>query len=56
MERVIHKAKSFKEADEWDIQQQIAMTPEQRLRAAKELRDRVYPANPKDVRACHAKR
>jgi hypothetical protein len=54
MERVIHKAKSFKEADEWDIQQQVAMTPEQRLRAARELRDRVYPANAKDVRACHA--
>lgn len=54
MERVVHKTKSFKEADEWDIQQQIAMTPEQRLRAAKELRDRVYPANSKDVRACHA--
>ena len=49
MERVIHKAKSFKEADEWDIQQQVAMTPEQRLRAARELRDRVYPANAKDV-------
>jgi hypothetical protein len=56
MERVIHKAKSFKEAEEWDILQQVAMTPEQRLRAAKELRDRVYPANAKDVRACHAKR
>ncbi len=56
MERVVHKAKSFKEADEWDIQQQISMTPEQRLQAAKELRDRVYPRDAKDVRACHAKR
>ncbi|MGA2139376.1 MAG: hypothetical protein ABSH14_10985 [Verrucomicrobiia bacterium] len=54
MERVVHKAKGFKEADEWDIQQQVAMTPEQRLRAAKELRDRVYPTNSKDVRACRA--
>ncbi len=53
MERVVHKAKGFKEADEWDIQQQVTMTPEQRLRAAKELRDRVYPANSKDIRACH---
>ncbi|HTS16793.1 MAG TPA: hypothetical protein VMP11_04400 [Verrucomicrobiae bacterium] len=56
MERVVHKAKGFKEAEEWDIQQQIAMTPEERLRAAKELRDRVYPANAKDVRACHPNR
>jgi hypothetical protein len=56
MERVVHKAKSFKEAEDWDIEQQVAMTPEQRLRAAKELRDRVYPATAKDVRACHEKR
>ena len=53
MERVVHKAKSFKEADEWDIQQQVAMTPQERLDAAKELRDRVYPPPNKDVRECH---
>jgi hypothetical protein len=56
MERVVHKAKGFKEAEEWDIEQQVSMTPEQRLRAAKELCDRFYPANAKDVRACHDKR
>jgi hypothetical protein len=55
MERVVHKANGFKEAEEWDIQQQVAMTPEQRLRAAKELRDRVYPADSKDIRAWHNK-
>jgi hypothetical protein len=47
---VVHIAKGFKEADEWDIQQQVSMTPQQRLAAAKELRDRVYPADAKDVR------
>jgi hypothetical protein len=51
MERVVHKAQGFKEVEEWDIQQQISMTPEQRMRAAKELRDRFYPANAPDVRA-----
>ena len=56
MERVCHKAKGFKEADEWDIQQQVAMTPEQRLAAAKTLRDRVYPSDAKDIRACHVKK
>jgi len=55
MERVVHKAQGFKEAEEWDIEQQVSMTPEQRMRAAKELRDRFYP-NAKDVRACHPKR
>jgi hypothetical protein len=56
MERVVHISKSFEEADEWDIQQQLAMTPEQRLQAAKELRDRFYPADAKDIRACHLQR
>ena len=56
MERVVHIAKGFKEADEWDIQQQVSMTPAQRLAAAKELRERVYPADAKDIRACHAKK
>jgi len=56
MERVVHKSKGFQEAEDWDVEQQVAMTPEQRLRAAKELRDRVYPVNAKDVRACHANR
>ena len=51
MERVVHLAKGFKDADEWDIRQQVSMTPEQRLRAAKELRDRFYPADAKDIRA-----
>ena len=53
MERVVHKANGFKDAEEWDIQQRVAMTPGQRLRAAKELRDRVYPGDSKDVRECH---
>jgi hypothetical protein len=53
---VVHKANGFQEADEWDIQQQLAMTPQQRLDAAKELRDRFYPRNAKDVRACHPRR
>jgi hypothetical protein len=56
MKWVVHKAKSFKEADEWDIQQQVSMTPEQRLAAAKVLRDRAYPSDTKDIRACHAKK
>jgi hypothetical protein len=48
---VVHIAKGFKEAEEWDIHQQVSMTPEQRLRAARELRDRFYPTDAKDIRA-----
>jgi hypothetical protein len=50
MERVVHIAKSFEEAEQWDIEQNLAMTPEERLKAAKELKDRVYGKNPPDVR------
>ena len=56
MERVVHVSKSFREADEWDIQQQVSMTPQQRLDAAKVLRDRAYPPPTKDVRECHKTR
>ena len=53
MERIVHKAASHDEARRWDIEQQISMTPEQRLRAARELKDRAYPHDAKDVRAWH---
>jgi len=53
MERVIHKARSHREAEEWDRRQQVSMTPQERIRAARVLRDRVYPPPNKDVRECH---
>lgn len=46
------KAKSFKEAARWDIEQQVRMSPQERCRAARALKDRLYP-NAKDVRECH---
>lgn len=53
MERVVHKTTSHEEARRWDIEQQTSMTPEERLRAARDLKERAYPAGAKDVRACH---
>ena len=53
MERIVHKSLSFEDAKEWDIEQSVAMSPEERLTAAKELRDRFYPPDAPDVRACH---
>lgn len=50
MERVYHKTKSYKEAEEWDILQHIRMTPEERQCVAAELRKRVYGENCPDVR------
>ena len=53
MERVVHKSHSYQDADRWNVEQQVAMTHEDRLRAAKALKDRTFPADSKDVRACH---
>ena len=50
IKRVVHKAKNFQEAEEWDILQNIRMTPEERQAAAKELRIRFYGKNVPDVR------
>jgi hypothetical protein len=55
MERGVNIARSQKEAQEWDIRQQVAMTPQERIRASRELRRRAYPPPNKDVRECHAK-
>lgn len=53
MERIVHKSMSFEEAKEWDIEQALLMSPDERLAAAKVLRDRFYSPDSPDVRACH---
>jgi len=52
MQRVVHKSKSFEEADENDIRQQLAMTSQERVDAARALQRRVFGRG-KDIRACH---
>jgi hypothetical protein len=53
MERTVHKTRSFRAAADRDIEQQLRMTPRERWLAARQLKDRVYGRNVKDVRACH---
>jgi len=50
MKRVVHIAKNQDEAYQWDIEQALAMTPEERQEVAKELKRRVYGENPPDIR------
>lgn len=50
MKRVFHKAKDKKEAEKWDIKQQIFMSPDERLTIVDELKKRFYGKNVKDVR------
>ncbi|GMV06264.1 MAG: hypothetical protein AMXMBFR53_25400 [Gemmatimonadota bacterium] len=52
-ERVAHKASSHAEARRWDVEQNQSMSPGERMRAARALRDRVFPPDAKDVRAWH---
>ena len=50
-----HKSFNYTDAESWDIQQQIQMTPEERQAVARQLRIRVYGSNPPDVRESHRK-
>ena len=54
MERVVHKSNSHARAAEWDIEQQVAMSPAERQRGARELKERAFGSDTKDVRECHA--
>jgi len=48
--RVVNKARTFAEADDWDIVQHLAMTPDERRRVARELRRRFFGDRCADVR------
>ncbi|MBK9384280.1 MAG: hypothetical protein IPN34_05595 [Planctomycetes bacterium] len=50
IERIGHVARSFEEAERWDREQMLAMTPEERLTIARILRERVYGTDCPDVR------
>ena len=56
MKKVVHKAKNFKEAEEWDILQHVRMTPEERQNVAAELRKRVYGKKSPDIREVHQRK
>jgi hypothetical protein len=43
MERVVRSFGSFEEADAADIEEDLAMTPEQRVAIVFELQARIYP-------------
>lgn len=50
--RIVHKAIGFDAAARWDHEQHLQMSPQERQRAARVLKDRAYPANAPDVREC----
>ncbi|MCC6527584.1 MAG: hypothetical protein IT373_33360 [Polyangiaceae bacterium] len=50
MEPIAHRARGFEAARRWEIEQYARMTPDERRRVAKALRDRVYGTDCPDVR------
>ncbi len=42
MEPIVNKAKGFDAAEQWDIEQQINLTPSERREIAYQLKRRVY--------------
>ncbi len=53
MERIVKKARNFAEAEAWDKQQYQAMSPVERMRAARQIKGRLFPGKIPDVRECH---
>lgn len=53
IKRIVQKAKTFKKAEEWDILQQIRMSPEERQAVSFTLRKRVYGSKSPDVREAY---
>src|SRR5882672_11645370 len=53
IERVAKKSRGFAEAEAWDIEQHISLTPRERMRAARALKDRLFRRKTPDVRQCH---
>lgn len=56
MERIANISRSFTKAEEWDIKQYKAMTPEHRQYIAKTLKERFYGKNCPDVREAENKK
>lgn len=53
IERTVHKSRDFKAATEWDVHQHLSLSPQERLRAARTLKERAFPSDAPDVRECH---
>jgi hypothetical protein len=53
VERIVHKARNFAEAHALELRQNLAITPQERMRAAKAIKDRMFPGRNPDVREWH---
>lgn len=56
MKRIVNIASNHEEARQWDIKQATSMTPKERQRVARILKERVYGKDNPDVREWHRKK
>ena len=56
MQKKFRVFRSFAEAEEAEIQEQISLTPSQRLDIFGQLKIRIFGRRPIDIRAFHAKK
>lgn len=56
MQGVVNIARNHKEARDWDIEQAVSMTSEERQAIALELKRKVYGAQNPDVKEAERKR
>lgn len=50
MKRIVNISKNAKEAEDWDIKQNLSMSPGERQEVARILKERVYGTDVPDVR------
>jgi len=53
MPKAVKIFKSFRDQEAWDIKYYINLSPEERQRIARELRERYYGTNPPRIRDVH---
>jgi hypothetical protein len=56
MRRIFKKSSSFSEAERWDIEQHVGMSPRERQKAARILKRRVFGTSCRDIRDAHKKK
>jgi hypothetical protein len=54
--RLVKVFKSYKEQEAWDIEYYTSLSPEERQRIARELRERCFGAKPQGMRDLRRKR
>ncbi|HPV98297.1 MAG TPA: hypothetical protein PLZ78_10750 [Spirochaetota bacterium] len=56
MKRIVHISNSFQEASDWEVEQEISMSVEERQKAARALKRKFFGVKCPDVRSASLKK